>query len=446
MNPISILLSRFEQYSAAYAMQWNGLRVTYSNLLKSILVIEAKLVELRIENSVVSLDGDFSPQAIALLISLLRRGNTVALMTNRTPNQRDQLNDISTAQWRLNVTTEDTIEFVSTAATVDSPLLNGLISIADPGLIIFSSGSTGKPKGIVHRALPIIQRHLNRKKSLRTIAFLLFDHIGGINTLFYVLSNGGTLVIPPDRQPLTVADEIDRYNVQAITTSPTFLNLLLLSGAFEHHSFKSLQIINYSSEPMPSSTLSRLNELLPNVQLSQAYGLTETGVLPVRSMGSDSLWITFGNNDCIVRVVDGLLEVKSSTTMLGYLNDVSPFTPDGYIRTGDVVVREGDYFRILGRSTDLINVGGQKVYPAEIENALRGIPNVIDVMVSTENNAITGHVVKATFWINEIESLDSFKVKLRKHCEERLSLFQMPKKVVLTREPLHNQRYKKIRH
>ena len=118
---------------------------------------------------------------------------------------------------------------------------------------------------------------------------------------------------------------------------------------------------------MPENTLERIHELLPGVRLQQTYGLSEVGILRSKSKSSDSLWVKVGGEGFETRIVDGMLEIKARSAMLGYLNAPSPFTNDGWLKTGDVVEQDGEYIRILRRDSEIINVGGEKVYPAEVE-------------------------------------------------------------------------------
>lgn len=445
MNALDELLARFAAVAELPAVVGEGYVASYARLLDTIADYEDKLRANDCERSVVALIADYSLASIALLIALWRRQNTVALMTGRTPSQQHELTSLCQAQWVAQLDDPAAPQWSRCEQLVKDPLLRQLCAGGEPGVVIFSSGSTGAPKASVHRALALLERHRVRKRRLSTIAFLLFDHIGGLNTLFYVLFNGGKLVIPQERTPHSVAKAIATYQVQAMTTSPTFLNLLLLSGAAQAHDLTSLEIINYGTEPMPDSTLRALNLLLPQTRLSQSYGLTETGIVPARSEGSDSGWLRLGDEHCTVRIVDGMLEVKSPTTMLGYVNEPSPFTEDGYFRTGDAVQQKGPYVKILGRRSEVINVGGEKVYPAEIENVLKELPNVVDVAVGHERHAIAGNLVTATFRVREVEGLSAFKQRLHAFCRDRLAAFQIPRKVVLTQEPLHSQRFKKHR-
>ena len=95
------------------------------------------------------------------------------------------------------------------------------------------------------------------------------------------------------------------------------------------------------------------------------------------------------------RIVDGILHIKAESAMLGYLNAPSPFTNDGWFVTGDSVVQDGQYLQILGRKSEIINVGGEKVYPAEVENVIQQMDGIAEVTVYGEKNPIVGNIVCA---------------------------------------------------
>ncbi len=95
------------------------------------------------------------------------------------------------------------------------------------------------------------------------------------------------------------------------------------------------------------------------------------------------------------KIVDGRLWIRAKSAMLGYLNAPSPFDADGFFDTGDLVEVDGEWLRILGRKSEIINVGGNKVFPMEVENALLELDNVEDVAVRGEPNPLTGQVVVA---------------------------------------------------
>lgn len=249
----------------------------------------------------------------------------------------------------------------------------------------------------------------------------------------------------PDRRPETICRIVEKSRAEVLPVSPTFINLLLLSGEHRKRDLSSLQIVTYGTEVMPKETLTRLCEAMPWVRTLQKYGLSEVGALRSKSESNDSCWVKLGGENIQLRVVDEMLEIQSPTTMMGYLNAESPFTEDGWFKTGDVVEVKGEYFRILGRKSEQINVGGEKFYPAEAEQILLEMPDVVDVMVKSEPNAISGSVVVATFKLSSDKAVKEHRAEMRAFCAERMPRFMVPQKVKLSSEDLHSERYKKKR-
>ncbi len=131
--------------------------------------------------------------------------------------------------------------------------------------------------------------------------------------------------------------------------------------------------------------------------------------------------------------------------MLGYLNAPSPFDEEGWFNTQDVVEAEGDYVRIIGRKSELINVGGEKVHPTEIENVLLQLDNVKDAIVFARPNAITGQVVGARIAPVRSEDQEALKQRLRAFCMTRLERFKVPAVIEIMDADQHGARFKKVR-
>src|SRR5262249_1229734 len=112
--------------------------------------------------------------------------------------------------------------------------------------------------------------------------------------------------------------------------------------------------------------------------------------------------------------------------MLGYLNAEQPFDAVGSFNTHDAVQLAGGRFRILGRASDLINVGGEKVYPAEVEDVLMQLDGVRDACVFGKANPVTGQVVAARVWLHDSHDPTQFKASLRQFCSRRLAPYQIP--------------------
>src|SRR5262249_21610701 len=96
------------------------------------------------------------------------------------------------------------------------PLLARLAAGGRPGLVLFASASTGRPKAMLHDFDRLLEKFASPRAGGRILSFLLLDHIGGINTLFHGLANGGTVVTTPDRAPASVCRAIERHRVEVL--------------------------------------------------------------------------------------------------------------------------------------------------------------------------------------------------------------------------------------
>jgi acyl-coenzyme A synthetase/AMP-(fatty) acid ligase len=393
--------------------------------------------------TVVCLHADFTPHAVALWLALVEAQCILVPVTTAT--FRQELLNIAQVERGYHADARDAFTCSWYTNRASHELYIQLRERGHPGLVLFSSGSTGKPKAAVHDVVPLLDKFRTPRSAYRTIPFLLFDHIGGINTMLYTLANGGCLITVADRSPDGVLQAVEKHRVQLLPTSPTFLNLLLISEAYKRHSLDSLELVTYGTEPMPESTLHRFHQLVPYVHLLQTYGLSEVGILQSKSKSSDSLWVKVGGRGFETRVVDGVLHIKAQSAMLGYLNAPSPFTADGWFNTGDRVEVDGEYLRFLGRQSDIINVGGEKVFPTEVESVIQEMDNVAAVSVYGEKNNITGQIVCARVTLIREEDAQAFTIRLKQFCQERLQRYKVPVKVILTSESQHNERFKTIR-
>ena len=438
--------TRLAEWGERSALVSHGQRVTYAELLVASEAWHGSLSEHRVGlGSVVAIEGSFSLNACGAFLAAMRLGAVVVPLTPLMRAHREKFLDIAEASLLIELDETDSFELRELGRRPTNPLTLKLHERAHPGLVIFSSGSTGAPKAILHDLLAILEKFRKVRQQKTTLTFLLFDHIGGIDTMLGTFGSGGCVVTVAQRTPELVVRAIEEHRVHTLPTSPTFLNLFLISGVWEHRDLSSLKVIAYGTEPMPEGTLKRLHEVFPDVALVQTYGMSELGVLRSRSRDSTSLWLKFTGEEFETKVVDGILWVKADAAMLGYLNAPDLFDADGWLNTQDAVEVDGEYLRILGRASDLINVGGQKVYPAEVENLLLQMDNVEDVAVFGKAHPMMGQVVAARFKLRESEPLDQFKRRMNAFGRERMARYQIPVFVELATGDQFGVRFKKLR-
>jgi acyl-coenzyme A synthetase/AMP-(fatty) acid ligase len=377
-------------------------------------------------------------------LGLLKNKNIVALIPESIQDETPYIED---GQVQLIIRFSQNGKFSSEKfdPKVEHPLLKYLQERGKGGFIIYSSGSTGKPKAILHDIERFLTKFQSASKRFRTVLFLLFDHIAGLDTLFYTLSSGGTTVIPDERSPKAICQLIEATGAEVLPTSPTFLNLVLLSQVYEKLDLSSLKIITYGSEPMSRFTLDRITEIFPNARIIQKYGTSEFGSPHTKSMSDNNLWVKLDSDQFKVKIIENIMWIKAQTAMLGYLNAPNPMDKEGWICTGDEVEEKDGWLKILGRSSDIINVGGEKVYPAEVESVISRLEIVKDVLVKGEKHPFLGQCVTAIVVPNiEIEPARMRK-EVKSYCKKHLQSYKVPTKIELTCEDITSPRHKKIR-
>jgi long-chain acyl-CoA synthetase len=440
---IDFLLDRFRKHRGSDAVVYRDRTYSYGWLVDRCEQWGAVLKEDLPSGSVVALQGDYSPESIAAMLALIgARAVLVPLSSSDTELRRKRT--IAEAEYVASAGGTG-LHLESTGQTASHEFIESLRTVGHPGIIMFSSGTTGEPKAAVHDLTKLLPKFTVERRTLRAISFLRFDHWGGINTLLYQFSNAGLVGVPHDRTPEAICEFIEKHSIELLPTTPTFINLMMMSEAYTRFDLSSLKMVSYGTEPMPLSTLRRFHSLFPEIELKQTYGLTELGVMRTRSRDSDSLWLKVGGEDYEVKIENNILWIKARSSILGYLNAELPFDADGWYNTGDRVEQDGEWIRILGRDSDIINVGGEKVYPAEVESVLLELENVYDVTVFAKENPIMGQVVAARVKLHVDEPLVELTKRIRRFCGGRLEPFKIPAHVETTDADLMSSRFKKVR-
>ncbi len=244
------------------------------------------------DGAVVSVLADFKPLSIAMILALIQKNAVIVPIAPSIKNLEAFLK-ISQSEYLINLqTSRPTVQARKEA--VSHPMLLDLKQHEKPGLILFSSGTTGEPKAALHDLSLLLEKFKKPGKCLSTVSFLLFDHIGGFNTMMHTLVNGGMIVTLKTRTADEVCSYIEKYKLQLLPASPTFINLIILNKTYEKYDLSSLQIITYGTEPMPETTLKTMHRLFPDIKLKQTYGVSEVGIVPTKSESSESLWLKLG--------------------------------------------------------------------------------------------------------------------------------------------------------
>ena len=410
---------------------------TYNNLIDKVEDYKKLIQETKIPpQSNVALIADYSIESIALLLALFESKMIVALISETIENEIQIRLEASQSEWKISLHQNKPVVFepIETITSNDSGFIDEFKKTNDSGFIIFTSGSTGFPKAILHDFPSFLDTYKGKRpKQWCFLLFLLFDHIGGLNTLFNVLSSGAKAVIPLSKNPIDIANTLENHSVNVFSSSPSFLNLMLLQNAFDEHPLKTLKTITHGTEHMPEVVLERLKKKLPNVYFIETFGTSETGIIPIQKTEKGTFFQFKDTNN--YKIVDGELWLSSKMQTKGYLNadkNNLNFTQDGWFKTGDLVKQLPDgSIKILGRKNKTINIGGQKVLPSEIENILMQIPEIHDCTVFAEDHPFTGQTPVAKITPSQPIDVTNLKKIVRTFCRNKLALHKIPTKLIL---------------
>ena len=322
----------------------------------------------------------------------------------------------------------------------------------DVALLMYTSGTTGLPKGVMltQANLAANARAISIEHALgprdRVLAVLPLYHINAFAvTMLAPLAHGGGLVMPPKFSAARFWSQAERGGCTWINVVPTMISYLLEGETPSPATTANISFCRSASAALPPEH-HRAFEQKFGVGIIETMGLTET-VAPSFSNplepGRRKLGSVGRASGCEARVVDtalqpvpdgttGELVIRGPNVMLGYYkNDEATrasFTPDGWLRTGDLGHRDADgFFFVTGRIKELIIKGGENIAPREIDEALLAHPAVLDAAAVGVADRHYGQEILACVVLREGSTCD--EAALREHCIAVLGRFKAPKTI-----------------
>ncbi|QTE29865.1 AMP-binding protein [Pengzhenrongella sicca] len=257
--------------------------------------------------------------------------------------------------------------------------------------VLYTSGTTGLPTSVEHSLASLTRTVRSTERTRSMVWGLLYNptRMAGLQVLLQVLSSGALLVAPDPAARLSakVAWMRDR-SVTALSATPTLWRQMLQSGATHGWALTQLTL---GGEIADQKVLDALAAEFPGARVTHVFASTETGAaFGVRDglAGFPASYLEVAPGGIRLRIVEGILQVHSPAASVA--------GPDGFASTGDVVEVSGDRVLFRGRSSGIVNVGGSKVWPEDVERLLRTHPHVLDAVVSARVNAFTGSILVAT--------------------------------------------------
>ena len=265
--------------------------------------------------------------------------------------------------------------------------------------VLLTSGTTGLPKLVVHTLATLTEAFSNQQKRREPICWSTFYDIrryGGLQIFLRAVFRGGSLILSDARE--SVAGFLIRLGENAVTHisgTPTHWRNALMSRAVDKIS---PGYIRLSGEIIDQPILDSLREAYPKANIVHAFASTEAGVafeVTDGRAGFPADLMDRRGGAVELKIEEGSLRIRSHRAALSYLGGRSVGDEDGFVDTRDIVELRANRYYFVGRKDGVINVGGMKVHPEEIEAVINAHPKVRMSLVKPRRSAITGALVVA---------------------------------------------------
>jgi acyl-CoA synthetase (AMP-forming)/AMP-acid ligase II len=275
----------------------------------------------------------------------------------------------------------------------------------DPFLLLYTSGTTASPKAVAHAYRTMLgnsrmgaQEHRLSDQS-RVLCPAPFSHLYGLYSLHCAWSVGACTVLLPAFKPDELAQTVERERPTAMWTAPAHVAACRNAGLFDQHDWSSIELAIVSGSMAPPALVRYFAERLPGCAVTQLWGMTELqAALYTRpDDGTEAAATSAGRPSPGTQVrisEEGELQVRGPLTFSGYYNNDDAnrgaFTADGWFRSGDLAEARGNYFAITGRIKDVINRGGVKFNPADVEVLLDAHPQILQSAIVPMPDPVLG--------------------------------------------------------
>jgi acyl-coenzyme A synthetase/AMP-(fatty) acid ligase len=352
------------------------------------------ILSLLLEKEIVLLDSDFSKEEIQKLTGLTNLNKNIFPIIKR---EKQVINN-------------------------KTELIN---RIKDTGsnwsMTLFTSGTTGLPKKVVHSFQSITRFVKTTEINKANVWGFAYNptHMAGIQVFFQALLNGNLIIRLFGLSKEQIFNSIKKFDISNISATPTFYRLLVPY----QDSFVCVKRITSGGEKFDEKTADQLKQIFPNAKFTNVYASTEAG----------SLFAANGNNFFIKPEMELFVQIQDNELLIHKsLLGKSAFSDSEWYHTGDIVkiVSENPLqFQFVSRKNEMINVGGYKVNPGEVEETIRKIEGIQNVRVFAKSNSVLGNIICCEV-VKTSDEID--EVSIRSFLQSKLQEFKIPRIIKFT--------------
>src|SRR5947209_3573674 len=306
--------------------------------------------------------------------------------------------------------------------------------------VLTTSGTTGAPKLVAHTLGGLVGAIAPPAPGAQPTVWATFYDIrryGGLQIFLRAVVGGATMIFSDANEPLDAhLRRLARYGVTHVSGTPSHWRRVLMSP---QRALIAPEYVRLSGEIADQALLNALKEAFrPVGGVSHAYASTEAGVAFNVTDGLEGFPVSFvtASSGCKVEmeIVDGSLRIRSQRTARNYIGIAEQLHDErGFVDTGDIVEQRGNRYHFSGRRGGIINVGGMKVHPEEVEAVINAHPRVRMSRVSARKNPITGALVQAEIVLNtDAQSKDAaIAQEIAALCRANLPPHKIPSRIIV---------------
>jgi acyl-CoA synthetase (AMP-forming)/AMP-acid ligase II len=320
----------------------------------------------------------------------------------------------------------------------------------DPFLLLYTSGTTAAPKGVVHAYRTMLgnSRLGVREHGLgaadRILCAAPLSHLYGLYSLHCAWAVGACTVLLPAFTPADLALAVESREPTALWTAPAHVAACRASGLFDKHDWSSLRLAIVSGSRAAPELVRSFAAKLPKCAVTQLWGMTEiqAGLYtrPGDPLEMSATCAGRPSPGTDIRLgEDGEIQVRGPLVFSGYLDNPAAtknaFTTDGWFCSGDLAERrDGSAYAIVGRSKDIINRGGVKFNPADVESLLDSHPRILQSAIVPMPDPILGEKACAFVVLKSKDERMALEDVVAYLLEKNIAKNKLPEKLVLIDE------------